>query len=188
MTSDGRHKALVGIVMGSDSDFPMMSEAGKMLEKFGIAYEMEVLSAHRTPARAQRVRNHSGKPRTENRNCGGGSRSASRRRHGGKHHAAGDWCPHGHQHVKWPRCAARDGANASRDSRGDHGNRQGRSCKRSYFRRRGPGSIGFRDRQKTCRAQGRFGEIGCGKKRSPTETIVAKAVTAISSEAKFRNA
>jgi len=38
--------------MGSDSDFPMMSEAVKTLEKFGIAYEMEVLSAHRTPARA----------------------------------------------------------------------------------------------------------------------------------------
>ena len=42
----------VGIVMGSDSDFPVMSEAGKTLAKFGIAYEMEVLSAHRTPARA----------------------------------------------------------------------------------------------------------------------------------------
>jgi phosphoribosylaminoimidazole carboxylase PurE protein len=44
--------ALVGIVMGSDTDFPVMSETGKTLSKFGIAYEMEVLSAHRTPARA----------------------------------------------------------------------------------------------------------------------------------------
>jgi len=44
--------ALVGIVMGSDTDFPLMNEAGKTLGKFGIAYEMEVLSAHRTPARA----------------------------------------------------------------------------------------------------------------------------------------
>jgi phosphoribosylaminoimidazole carboxylase PurE protein len=44
--------ALVGIVMGSDTDFPVMSEAGKTLGKFGIVYEMEVLSAHRTPARA----------------------------------------------------------------------------------------------------------------------------------------
>ncbi|MGA8011902.1 MAG: 5-(carboxyamino)imidazole ribonucleotide mutase [Candidatus Acidiferrales bacterium] len=44
--------ALVGIVMGSDTDFPVMNEAGKTLAKFGIAYEMEVLSAHRTPARA----------------------------------------------------------------------------------------------------------------------------------------
>lgn len=45
-------KAAVGIVMGSDSDFPMMSECAKTLEKFGIPYELEVLSAHRTPARA----------------------------------------------------------------------------------------------------------------------------------------
>jgi phosphoribosylaminoimidazole carboxylase PurE protein len=44
--------ALVGIVIGSDSDFPVMSETAKTLKKFGIAYEMEVLSAHRTPARA----------------------------------------------------------------------------------------------------------------------------------------
>ncbi|HUA01905.1 MAG TPA: 5-(carboxyamino)imidazole ribonucleotide mutase [Candidatus Aquilonibacter sp.] len=45
-------KVAVGIVMGSDSDFPMMSECAKTLEKFGIPYELEVLSAHRTPARA----------------------------------------------------------------------------------------------------------------------------------------
>ena len=43
---------IVGILMGSDTDLPVMSEAGKTLEKFGIAYEMEVVSAHRTPARA----------------------------------------------------------------------------------------------------------------------------------------
>jgi 5-(carboxyamino)imidazole ribonucleotide mutase len=51
MTSNAK-RVLVGIVMGSDTDYPMMSEAGKTLDKFGIAYEMEVLSAHRTPARA----------------------------------------------------------------------------------------------------------------------------------------
>src|ERR1700689_3053521 len=39
-------------MMGSDSDFPVMSEAGKTLDKFGIPYEIEVVSAHRTPARA----------------------------------------------------------------------------------------------------------------------------------------
>lgn len=38
--------------MGSDSDFPVMSEACRMLEKFGIRYEVEVVSAHRSPARA----------------------------------------------------------------------------------------------------------------------------------------
>jgi 5-(carboxyamino)imidazole ribonucleotide mutase len=45
-------QALVGIVMGSDSDYPTMAEAAKTLEKFGIPYEVEVCSAHRTPARA----------------------------------------------------------------------------------------------------------------------------------------
>ncbi|HUJ30783.1 MAG TPA: 5-(carboxyamino)imidazole ribonucleotide mutase [Candidatus Acidoferrum sp.] len=48
----GGTAALVGIVMGSDSDYAVMSESGKTLEKFGIPYEMEVLSAHRTPKRA----------------------------------------------------------------------------------------------------------------------------------------
>jgi 5-(carboxyamino)imidazole ribonucleotide mutase len=43
--------ALVGIVMGSDTDLPIMSESAKMLEKFGIPYEIEVSSAHRSPAR-----------------------------------------------------------------------------------------------------------------------------------------
>ncbi len=45
-------KPLVGILMGSDSDYPVMSETAKTLEKFGIGYEIEVVSAHRTPARA----------------------------------------------------------------------------------------------------------------------------------------
>jgi len=46
------HPPLVGIVIGSDTDLPVMSEAAKMLEKFQIPYEMEVISAHRSPARS----------------------------------------------------------------------------------------------------------------------------------------
>ena len=41
--------ANVGIVMGSDSDMPVMSKAADMLEKFGIEYEMKIISAHREP-------------------------------------------------------------------------------------------------------------------------------------------
>lgn len=41
--------AKVGILMGSDSDLPIMSKAAKMLEDFGIEYEMRVISAHREP-------------------------------------------------------------------------------------------------------------------------------------------
>lgn len=39
----------VGIIMGSTSDYEVMSEACKVLEDFGVAYEKKVVSAHRTP-------------------------------------------------------------------------------------------------------------------------------------------
>ena len=42
---------LVGVVMGSDSDWSVMCEASNALKEFGIGYEVEVLSAHRTPER-----------------------------------------------------------------------------------------------------------------------------------------
>ena len=42
-------KPLVGIVMGSDSDWPIMQAAAAMLDEFGVAYEARVVSAHRTP-------------------------------------------------------------------------------------------------------------------------------------------
>lgn len=41
--------AKVGIVMGSDSDMPVMSKAADILEQFGIEYEMTIISAHREP-------------------------------------------------------------------------------------------------------------------------------------------
>jgi phosphoribosylamine--glycine ligase len=42
----------VGIVMGSDSDLPIMEEAAVILKKFGVPYQMTIASAHRSPARA----------------------------------------------------------------------------------------------------------------------------------------
>ena len=44
-------KALVSIVMGSDSDLEIMREAAKALEEFGITYEIDITSAHRSPDR-----------------------------------------------------------------------------------------------------------------------------------------
>ncbi len=41
--------AKVGIVMGSDSDMPVMAKAADMLEKLGVDYEMTIISAHREP-------------------------------------------------------------------------------------------------------------------------------------------
>ena len=41
--------ARVAILMGSDSDLPVMSGCARVLEEYGLAYELRVLSAHRTP-------------------------------------------------------------------------------------------------------------------------------------------
>jgi 5-(carboxyamino)imidazole ribonucleotide mutase len=40
---------IIGIVMGSDSDWPIMKLAGEILDRFNIAYESKIVSAHRTP-------------------------------------------------------------------------------------------------------------------------------------------
>ena len=42
---------LVGIVMGSDTDLPIMTETALTLKKFGVPFEVEITSAHRSPAR-----------------------------------------------------------------------------------------------------------------------------------------
>jgi len=55
-------KPLVAVLMGSDSDLPVMSETTRMLGEFGIPCEMEISSAHRTPKRtAEYARNAAGR-------------------------------------------------------------------------------------------------------------------------------
>ncbi len=44
-------QALVSIIMGSDSDLPVMKEAAKILDELNIPYELSIVSAHRTPKR-----------------------------------------------------------------------------------------------------------------------------------------
>lgn len=44
-------RPIVGVVMGSDSDWSVMSDASSVLSEFGIDHEVEVVSAHRTPQR-----------------------------------------------------------------------------------------------------------------------------------------
>ncbi len=44
-------KPIVGIIMGSDSDLPVMSKAAEMLDQLGVPYELTIVSAHRTPDR-----------------------------------------------------------------------------------------------------------------------------------------
>jgi phosphoribosylaminoimidazole carboxylase PurE protein len=47
----GKSRPLVAIVMGSDSDLPVMTETAQTLQKFGVPFEIEISSAHRSPAR-----------------------------------------------------------------------------------------------------------------------------------------
>ncbi len=42
---------VVGIIMGSDSDLPVMAKAAEMLDQLGVPYELTIVSAHRTPDR-----------------------------------------------------------------------------------------------------------------------------------------
>lgn len=43
------NKSIIGLVMGSDSDWSTMKEAAKILDEFGVSFEKKVVSAHRTP-------------------------------------------------------------------------------------------------------------------------------------------
>jgi 5-(carboxyamino)imidazole ribonucleotide mutase len=49
--SSAQVKPLVGIIMGSDSDLPVMQEAADILRDLGVPFEMTIVSAHRTPQR-----------------------------------------------------------------------------------------------------------------------------------------
>ena len=48
-----KQKPIVAVVMGSDSDLPVMSETTKILDEFGVAHEVLIVSAHRTPDRCR---------------------------------------------------------------------------------------------------------------------------------------
>lgn len=51
MTDRASHDVSVGVIMGSQSDWPTMAHAVAILEEFGIAHEIRIISAHRTPDR-----------------------------------------------------------------------------------------------------------------------------------------
>ena len=53
MSDSKSEKPLVGIVMGSDSDLPVMTDTARTLKQFSIPFEIEITSAHRSPARTQ---------------------------------------------------------------------------------------------------------------------------------------
>lgn len=51
MNSDESKTPLVGVIMGSDSDLPVMGGAAELLEELGVPFEITIVSAHRTPER-----------------------------------------------------------------------------------------------------------------------------------------
>ena len=60
-----KSRSLVGVIMGSKSDWKTMIHCCDTLKKFGIKYEVNVISAHRTPARLHKFLNNSEKNKTE---------------------------------------------------------------------------------------------------------------------------
>ena len=118
-------KPVVGIVMGSDTDLPVMSETAKMLEKFEVPYEIEVTSAHRSPART-----HEYASTAVSRGlkvvivAAGGGASCGRYRSG--HDASGCCGTHGdHSAFRHP-FVAFERPDAWRSPRGGNGHRQAR--------------------------------------------------------------
>lgn len=53
--SDSKIRPAVSILMGSDSDLPVMIEAARILERFQVPYELEITSAHRSPERTAEI-------------------------------------------------------------------------------------------------------------------------------------
>ena len=119
-------KPRVSIVMGSDSDLDIMRESAKALEEFGIEYEIDVTSAHRSPDRTAEFARKAAEPRGSRDHCRRRGRGAPGGRDRRPHYAAG------HRRADSVHFAARhgfiagDGADACRHSGSDGRHRQAR--------------------------------------------------------------
>ena len=79
--------ALIGIVMGSDSDWPVMEQAARAVSEFDVEYEVDVVSAHRMPREMLAYRGGGGRAWSarDHRRCRGSGAPAG---NAGKRHAA----------------------------------------------------------------------------------------------------
>ena len=80
MTGAGHPARSVGIVMGSDSDWPVMGAAAEALDEFGVPYEVDVVSAHRMPREMIEYGERARRPRPQ-----GADRRRRRRRPPARH-------------------------------------------------------------------------------------------------------
>ena len=81
----------IGIIMGSQSDWPTLKEAALILDELGVAYETKIVSAHRTPDRLVGLRQNRRVARVEGDHRRRGRGRAFARHDGVENPAAGDW-------------------------------------------------------------------------------------------------
>ena len=83
---------LVGIIMGSDSDLAVMQAASDILKQFGIAHEVTVVSAHRTPLRMVEYAQKAKEQRIKSNYCGCRRRCAFTGNGGFDYSTSCNWC------------------------------------------------------------------------------------------------
>ena len=105
------------VLMGSDSDLPVMAGCARVLEEYGLAYDLRVLSAHRSPEEAARFAREARGARHPGDRRGRRRRRAPGRRGGRAHHAAGHRRAPGQLAPAGLRRAALHGADAARACR-----------------------------------------------------------------------
>ncbi len=108
---------LVGLIMGSDSDWPTVEPAAEVLADFGIPFEVGVVSAHRTP---ERMLTYAKEAHTRGLNASSPAPAGRTptRHGGGSHPASRDWHPTGAERPRRHGLAALHRANAGRRARG----------------------------------------------------------------------
>ena len=84
---------IVSIIMGSTSDMPIMEKAAQLLNDFQIPFEINALSAHRTPAQVEEFARNAHK-RCEGYHCSGRYGSTPSRCNSCYDSSARDWCSH----------------------------------------------------------------------------------------------
>lgn len=119
----------VGIIMGSDSDLPVMSKAAEILDELKVAYELTIVSAHRTPGPFMRICKNSRGERNQSHYC----RSRRRRPPSGVTAAMtvlpGDRCAGADKGPWRHRFSLLHRSDASGNSGGDRGNQWGPECR-----------------------------------------------------------
>ena len=102
----------VSIIMGSDSDLPIMKEAAKFLDDMGISYEMTILSVHRCPEAASNYAKSLKTRKVKVIIAGAGRCSSSSRSFCSTGSLPCYWCANKHSNFKWIRFFIFNSSNA----------------------------------------------------------------------------